>query len=56
MYLTSNSPKNHHFISKAEREYIAAKLLPSMSQDSNRHRTPWFLILKSKPCLALFTR
>ena len=55
MYLTSNSPKNHHFITRAEREYIAAKISPINSENSNR-KIPWSLIIKSKACLALFSR
>lgn len=54
MYLTSNSPKNHHFITRAEREYIAAKISPINSENSNR-KIPWSLIIKSKACLALFS-
>lgn len=52
LFLVSDSPTNHRFISQVERNYIL-KHIPE-TNTKKRLKTPWKEIFTSKPCLAVF--
>ena len=55
MLLTTDSPDDHRFISKEEKEYLK-ETTQTNSNDTRNKKTPWLQIFTSKSCIAIFVR
>ena len=53
MFLATNSPKDHTFISDTEKAYLIEQTADIILSSKEKKEVPWKIILKSKPVIGL---